>query len=202
MDARFLGRIPFSEALQQEDEAFAAVLAKTSPGIILGFETDPVITLGRRASSGQDLLCDASELERLGFHVHHVDRGGQATIHNPGQLVIFPIWPVRAIGVRAWVESLAHITQLCLSEWNIESQWREKSPGLYTARGKIMACGVRVRRGISTHGLALNVNNQLTDFAMIRACGVHNAPVDRIARGANLASVFAQWTNKFRLAHC
>lgn len=201
MNAKFLGRVALADALLQQSEIHKNTVADSREGMLLGFEAEPVITLGLRAGS-EDVLSTSSDLERLGFTIHRVDRGGQATLHHPGQLVIFPVWTVRGIGVQNWVKSLAEITAQTLREWNIESHWDSENPGLYTREGKIMACGVRIRQGVSTHGIALNVSNRLEDFALIRACGRKNAKIDRMGEGINLASVFAVWSEKFHQAHC
>jgi len=178
-------------------DILATVHAAASPGVVLGFEALRVVTLGVRAA-GADLVVSRSALESRGFAVVDVDRGGQATLHNPGQLVIFPVWEMRAIGARAWVEGLAEITRQCLLEFGVEAHWKDAYPGLHTSRGKIMACGVRLKRGVSTHGIALNVSNDLNEFSLIRACGVQNAPIDKLGDGRNLREVFDVWCNKFR----
>jgi lipoyl(octanoyl) transferase len=200
MTSRFLGRIPFTQALAFEQDAFTTVLSAGLSGVILGFESDPVITRGVRASDA-DLILNRDAITARGFEICTVDRGGQATIHNPGQLVIFPIVNIRAVGARAWVESLAQVSRECLATFGIQSEWRESDPGLYTAKGKIMACGVRIRRGISTHGVSINVHNVLADFALIRACGVTNAPLDRMGEPFELQEVFNVWCAKFHEAH-
>jgi lipoyl(octanoyl) transferase len=200
MTAKYLGRIPYSQALLRQNDARQTILASDFKGVILGFESEPVITYGARAADC-DFKFPRAELESRGFELLEVDRGGQATIHNPGQLVIFPVWAMRSIGARRWVESLAEITRLTLAQWNITSQWRDDQPGLHTAHGKIMACGVRIRQGISTHGVALNVHNNLADFALIRSCGISSAPLDRMGDGVDLPSIFAAWVDNFRSAH-
>jgi lipoyl(octanoyl) transferase len=198
MDSRFLGLIPYSSALASQADVLATVHAAALPGVILGFEALPVVTLGIRAL-GTDLLISRAELLARGFSVVAVDRGGQATLHNPGQLVIFPVCNMRAIGARSWVEGLAEVTRQCLLVFGIESHWQVRQPGLHTARGKIMACGVRLKRGVSTHGIAINVSNELADFSLIRACGIQNAPIDKMGDGLNPREVFDVWCNKFRV---
>lgn len=199
MHVEFLGRVEFTRALREQEKALARITSGRSDHFIFGFEAEPVITLGLRAEVDADLLFSHAELQRRGFSVAHVDRGGQVTLHNPGQLVIFPIYPMREIGARAWVKGLAHVTQECLREWNIESHWQERQPGLYTERGKIMACGVRIRNGLSTHGVAINVSNLLTDFSLIRACGLRDAALDRMGEGVETRQVFVSWVEKFKI---
>jgi len=193
--AQYLNKIPFGEALRLEQEAFARVLAG-GQNEVLAFETDPVITLGVRGSA-EDLRWSPEEIERRGFRVHHLERGGQATLHNPGQLVIFPIVNIRHIGARVWVQMLMDVTQWTLHDWGKEARCRQGRPGLFTNIGKIMAVGIRVHQGVSTHGVSINVSNDLADFAGIRPCGVAGAPVDRIGTSVSLEAVFSDWLRNF-----
>ena len=196
MKSQFLGRVEFGEALRVQAEWHREILTATETGCVLGFECEPVITLGVRATA-IDLVSSRAELAADGYAVMNVDRGGQATLHHPGQLVIFPLFSVRELGVRTWVEGLAEVSRQTLREWKIDAHWDEAFPGLYTARGKIMACGVRIRQGISTHGVAINVNNNLAEFSRIRACGASAARMDRIGDEAQPRAVFASWVDKF-----
>lgn len=194
MSFEFLGRAKYQTVLHRQQQW------DSTSGSILGFEPEPVVTLGVRARGDQDLPFGSDKLKELGYSVLPVDRGGQATLHNPGQLVIFPVWPIREFGVRRWVEGLAEITRDCLANWGIVSEWDHARPGLYTSQGKIMACGVRIRRGMSTHGVAINVRNELADFALIRACGHSQMPMDKMAAHVpdiQLREVFSRWMEEF-----
>lgn len=196
MTSEFLGRIPFAQALREEEAAFQLVKSGASAGVLLGFECEPVITLGVRASAA-DFLGSEDAVAARGFSIAKVSRGGQATLHNPGQLVIFPVCPINTIGARCWVQGLGMVTRAYLIERGLPCEWDEENPGLYTSGGKIMACGVRIRQGISTHGIAINVSNNLADFDLIRACGKERAPLDRMGLGFEPRSVFAGWVEKF-----
>lgn len=196
MDSRFLGWVSFAAALEIQENLWREARVSRA-GCLLGFESEPVITLGVRGESATDVVGDYQDLQRRGFAIHTLDRGGQATIHNPGQLVIFPVCDVREIGVRRWIDHLAEVSVRTLRAFGVESHWNPDCPGLYTERGKIMSCGVRVRHGISTHGIAINVSNQLEDFSLIRACGVSGARVDRMGEGLCLSEIFARWVTEF-----
>jgi lipoate-protein ligase B len=187
MRINYLGKVSFSEALAVQSRAVSE-----PGGEILGFETsEPVVTLGVRARPDRDII-------GAGFAIQAVDRGGQATLHNPGQLVIFPVIQVRAFGARRWIEMLAAVSKDCIREWGIEAVWDETRPGLYTERGKLMSLGVRISRGISTHGLAINVCNNLDDFRAIRVCGAASAAMDRMGEGVRPEHVFPVWVQKFQ----
>ncbi len=127
----------------------------------------------------------------------NVDRGGQATIHNPGQLVIFPVINIKDLGTRAWVNFLLKVTRLTLAEFDFHSVCVDGAPGLYSAKGKVASIGVRIRQGISTHGVAVNIYNELSDFGLIRACGVDGAQVDQLGGDHKVEGVFGKWMQIF-----
>jgi lipoate-protein ligase B len=197
VSAEFLGKLKFTEALQAQERAWQAVHSG-GPGHILGFESQPVVTLGVRGQADLDLTVSEEEIAKRGYALLPVDRGGQATLHGPGQLVIFPVVNVRQIGARRWANHLAEVTRDVLGHWGIDSRWDECRPGLYTSRGKIVSMGLRLRQGISTHGIAINVSNDLADFQLIRPCGQSAAPMDRFSRPVPLGEVFALWLERFK----
>ncbi len=194
MKFEYRGRCPISTALATENQILTA-----QDNAVLGFEFDPVITLGRRAHRDRDVHQNA------GVPVVQVHRGGQATLHNPGQLVIFPIVALAALGlsVRDFVESLTAITAATLSDLGIHTTIHDHAPGLYTEFGKIAFLGLRIRAGYATHGLAINVSNDLTAFASIRSCGIAGAAIDSVqSRGVDvgLEEVFSLWQSRAKTA--
>lgn len=167
-----------------------------------GFEFQPTITLGRRAILESDVLEGAEQLRERAFSVYHVDRGGEATLHNPGQLVIYPIVDLRALNfaVRQFIEYLELTTVQWLAAYGVEAGVKKGCPGVYTSRGKIGFVGVRIRRGVSTHGISINVKNNLQDFQMIRSCGVLRPSLDRLADwniDAENKLLFLHWSELF-----
>jgi lipoate-protein ligase B len=191
----FLGLVSLREVVRRQ-EYHLHYVSQNSDGVILGFECEPVITLGVRGSEN-DLEASPEALEARGFAVERVDRGGQATVHNPGQLVIFPIVAVHDFGARNWVNFLLRVTRLTLHSLGCESECREGQPGLYTNKGKVASIGVRFRQGISTHGVAINIHNELSDFGLIRACGIRRAPVDQLGGSFRVEEVFSRWLEIF-----
>lgn len=169
---------------------------------IHGFEFQKVITLGRRASLEQDLQVEAEFLLHHGFSIRHVDRGGEATLHNPGQLVIYPIVNLRTLGltVREFVAALQNTTVDLLKAYGVSAGLIEGCPGVYTSKGKIGFVGVRIQRSVTTHGLSLNVANNLDDFQMIRSCGVLRPKLDKLrewAVDATNKELHAKWSELF-----
>ncbi|MEJ2478944.1 MAG: lipoyl(octanoyl) transferase LipB, partial [Acidihalobacter sp.] len=129
-------------------------------------EHPPVFTLGQ-AGRSEHLLAPGS------IPVVHIDRGGQVTYHGPGQLVVYTLLDLRRrrLGVRALVEALEQGVVDMLADYGVAAQPRRDAPGVYVDGRKIAALGLRVRRGCSYHGLALNVDMDLEPFQRINPCG-------------------------------
>lgn len=129
-------------------------------------EHEPVFTLGQ-AGKREHVLMPGD------IPVLHVDRGGQVTYHGPGQLVIYPLLDIRrlGVGVRDYVCRIEQAIIDTLAEWDIAAGRRAGAPGVYVGDAKIAALGIRVRRGRSFHGLACNVDMDLSPFARINPCG-------------------------------
>ena len=192
-----LGRLHYQSALNQQAKWIDD--SKDRSGVeIFYFESEPVITLGVRATRERDVLQNSN------VEILPVDRGGEATYHGPGQLVIFPAvhLPEWNLSVREWVALLLDTTVQLLKENDIPSEWSESKPGVFTPNGKIASVGLKVRGGWSRHGLALNVRGDLEAFSLIRACGVAKASIDQMSRWPNattdLATIGSQWEKIFR----
>ncbi|MDR7568806.1 MAG: lipoyl(octanoyl) transferase LipB, partial [Armatimonadota bacterium] len=135
------------------------------PDVLLLLEHPPVITCGR-ATKPEHLPISRETLERMGFRVFDIERGGSVTYHGPGQLVGYPIMDLRAYGenvvgyVRMLEESLIRV----LRAYRIEATRRPGFPGVWVGKEKIAAVGVAVKRRVTLHGFALNVNTDLDGF--------------------------------------
>lgn len=146
---------------------------------LIGLEHEPVITLGKRShvydEKNKDLQLSEAERRRRGIDLIEVDRGGHATLHSPGQLVIYPILNLRAAGVsvKDYVCWLQKKSLRFLNSLGIQA-FCEGEPGIFTEQGKIGFIGIRVDRGVTRHGISLNINNDLTLFESIRSCGSGN----------------------------
>lgn len=200
MIIQYSGLIAYQKGLDQQQQSFDLVKANGRP-ILIGCEHYPVITLGRRANALSEFVSSASELKDRGLEVFETDRGGQATLHSPGQLVIYPIVPLRdyEISVRDFVRCLETTTMKWLELHRIEACLTDEA-GVYTKSGKIAFVGIRVESGISRHGISINVHNNLELFGAIRSCGVSGRPLDSLEqRGVyvELKEAFDQWTSVF-----
>lgn len=184
---QWLGLCAYEHALALQDAAWAA-RREGGPDVCLALEHPPTITLGRRATE-HDVVASEAELGLRGVARHAIERGGQATYHAPGQLVIYPIVHLgdRGLGVRTFVWCLEEIMLAICGVIGVHATRDVRGHGIWTARGKLGAVGIRVRDGISTHGLALNVDLDLAGYELIAPCGVRGLPVTSLhAEGANV----------------
>lgn len=176
--------ISYDDGESRQQESWQRVQAGGNAEV-LGFQFHTVITLGNRAQKALDV--DLSQMQSLGLsdtHLRTSSRGGEATLHSPGQLVIYPIFPIRRweLGVRPFVELFLSAVQTVLQKrYGISAEQVQGKPGLFTSRGKIASIGIRVDRGVTLHGLALNVSNDLNLFKSIRVCGVQGQKMDEVS---------------------
>ena len=136
-------------------------------------EHPPTITLGRRGTQ-DDILASTSELRTRGVAVHRTDRGGQATFHGPGQLVVYPVVSLDQLGlsVRSFVAALAQSAVQVAADLGVSVLYNECTPGVWTEDGrKLASVGLRTVRGVTTHGLAMNITADLEGFSLIVPCG-------------------------------
>ncbi len=157
-------------------QAFTASRVADTPDEIWFVEHPPVFTLGMNASR-EHLLAPGD------IPVVAVDRGGQVTYHGPGQLVVYPLVDLRrlGLGVRPLVEALENAVIDYAAECGIRARGSRAAPGVYVGEAKLASVGLRVRRGASYHGLALNVSLDLEPFARINPCGYRGLAVTRLA---------------------
>jgi lipoyl(octanoyl) transferase len=174
-----LGLISYRQAWEVQEEMHAQVLAGGEE-VLLVLEHTPVITFGRRVADAQrNLLASAEVLARVGVEVVESDRGGDITYHGPGQLVAYPI--VRLIdhrlSVGAYVRRLEDVVIATLGEFGIEGFKDDSAIGVWVnvpgaEAAKICALGVRIKRGVTLHGIALNLATDLSHFGLINPCGL------------------------------
>jgi lipoate-protein ligase B len=141
--------------------------------MILILEHPPVFTLGRRGGT-ENLLVSEVFLEQSGIAVTQVERGGNITYHGPGQLVVYPIVDLEAAGISVveFVEALEQVMLRIVDVWGIKAERNSVNRGIWVGDKKMGSIGIALRKGISFHGLALNVNLDLTPFSWIQPCGL------------------------------
>ena len=176
------GLVPYAAAYDLQQSVAADVRAGAGPTLIL-LEHPPTYTLGARGDPAH-ILTSEQRLQALGAEVVRTDRGGDVTFHGPGQIVGYPILDLRALhlGVADYVRGLEATTIAALSRFGIVGRISAGFPGVWISDAKIAAIGVRVSRGITTHGFALNVNTDLAWFDHIVPCGLPDAKVTSMQR--------------------
>src|SRR5688500_7816698 len=196
-----LGTLRYREAWALQERVHEEVLAGAEERVLF-VEHPPVITFGRRPGIEENVVAPPDELTRRGVEVVPSDRGGNVTFHGPGQLVAYPIVRLNdhGLSVGAYVRALESAVISALSTFRVAAQrdrcavgvWAPDPPGSSTL-AKVCAIGVRVRRGVTLHGLALNVTTDLSYFDLIVPCGLVGRPVTSLARllGANTPPVAA-----------
>jgi lipoyl(octanoyl) transferase len=191
--ARWLGRVDYREAHALQRRLVAARAADELDDQLLLLEHPAVLTLGRNSDPGHILASDA-ELARRGIAVERVERGGEVTYHGPGQLVAYPILKLhdRGLLLRPFVRALEAALIATCAGFGVAAARRDGHPGCWCDPDgpqprKIGALGLRVERGVSYHGIALNVDVDLDDFTLIDACGMPGVESTSIAReGGNV----------------
>jgi lipoate-protein ligase B len=163
-----LGLAPYEPVQDLQGRLREAVIAGAIPGVLLLLEHEPVITLGSRAGE-QDLR--SSPVDAAPVAVVRSERGGQATLHAPGQLVSYPIVTVAGHDLRAYVDSLEETLLVLLADLGVVARRREGKPGLYVGEDKIASVGLRCRRWVASHGISLNVSVDVSLFDRIVSCG-------------------------------
>lgn len=181
-----LGRMSYRDAWAAQEAAHAEVLAGGPERTFL-VEHPPVVTFGRRPGGEQHLRVTMEELAGRGVEWVESDRGGDVTYHAPGQLVVYPIVRLADHGftVSGYVHWLERMVIDTLGGFGLPVHADPSAVGVWTDReppAKVCAIGVRIRRGITLHGLALNVTTDLAGFELIVPCGLHGRPVTSLAR--------------------
>lgn len=188
------GRVAYRDMLTCQERLFDEAVARKKENepvekeYLILVEHYPVFTLGRHGKEG-NLLVSESILNSKGIELVHIGRGGDITYHGPGQLVVYPIIDIQAhsMGVKQYIYNLEEVVIRVLNEYGIKGERVEHATGVWIGKGtekerKICAIGVKCRRFVTMHGLALNVNTDLTYFSAINPCGFVDKGVTSIAK--------------------
>jgi lipoate-protein ligase B len=164
-----MGCIAYTEGVALQEELRARRQADEIPDTLLLLEHPPVYTRGRRTLPA-DLPMGDECYELQGIEVHDVDRGGRVTYHGPGQIVGYPIMQIG--DVPEYVHTMERAVIQALADEGVDAQVREGLTGIWVDDRKIGSIGVHVQRGVTTHGFAVNVDNDLQPFEWIVPCGI------------------------------
>lgn len=170
-----LGHRDYKEAWDLQKVIYEKRVAAQIPNTLILVEHNPVVTMGR---SGHDssLLFPVDSLKGRGVAFYDIERGGDATYHGPGQLVGYPVFNVRdgLAGIKPFINKIEEAIIATLADFHIAAYRKEKMVGVWTGECKICSIGIAVKRWVSFHGFALNVNTDLGYFDLIVPCGLKN----------------------------
>jgi lipoyl(octanoyl) transferase len=178
------GQVPYEDARLAQKRLEAARQAGEVPDLLLLLEHPPVYTKGRR-STPDELPMGEDWYRMQGIDVCETDRGGRVTYHGPGQLVGYPIVSLKPYGddVHEYIRRMERLIVAALADWEVEAEIVEGLTGVWTPqRRKVASIGVHVNRGVTTHGFAINVNNDLQPFEWIVPCGIEACRMTSLAR--------------------
>ncbi len=184
LEVRHLGVVPYADAVRLQEELVRRRRAGEIPDQLLLLEHPHVITLGASADES-NILVDEEQRRLLGIELHESGRGGDVTYHGPGQLVGYPILDLKPDrkDLHRYIRDLEEVLIRTLADFDILAGRKPGLTGVWVGDVKIAAIGVRVSSGwITSHGFALNVNNDLDYFGAIVPCGIREYGVTSMAR--------------------
>lgn len=178
-----LGKVPYRKALEIQLKLLEMRTNGEIGDTLLLLEHPPTFTIGRRGNMG-NLLAAKNYLSKAGIHFEVISRGGDITYHGPGQLVGYPIMDLNSMGrdVHKYLRNLEETIILSLADFGIRGRRIKGITGVWAKWHKIASIGVGVKRWVTYHGFALNVNTDLSYFDMIVPCGIENVKMTSIQR--------------------
>lgn len=181
LESVWLGRVPYAEALELQARMHEARARDEVPDTLIQLEHESVFTIGRRGSRAE-VLWDDETLRQRGVTVYDADRGGQVTYHGPGQLVGYPIVSLgRGADLVRYLRNLEEALIRALASFGVAAGRVDGHAGVWVGDSKIAAVGVRVTKGVTKHGYALNVAPDLAFFSGIIPCGITSRGVTSMA---------------------
>ena len=174
-----LGRLSYASGLEVQERAQVARQAGEIPDLLLLLEHDPVYTKGKRTQPSE-LPMGEDWYRAQGIEVAETNRGGRVTYHGPGQLVGYPIFAIT--DVIEYVRTMERALIRALADEGVEAEVREGLTGVWVDERKIGSIGVHVSRGVTTHGFAINVDNDLQPFEWIVPCGIDHVRMTSLYR--------------------
>jgi lipoate-protein ligase B len=165
-------RISYTKALSLQLDLHARCVSGELPGVLLLLEHDPVITMGVKTADG-NVLASPEVLDREGVELVRTDRGGDVTYHGPGQLVGYPIFRLREmwLDLRTYLDTLQQSIIDAIADFGLAGR-RHGLAGVWVGDRKVCSIGIAVRKWVTYHGFALNVDPNMRHFAFINPCGL------------------------------
>ena len=195
------GLLGYKQAFQRQLSLVGERIKGSVPDRLVLVEHPPVVTLGRSGSQ-KDLCITEAALRQRGVEYYAVDRGGQATFHGPGQLVVYPIIKLAEEDVHGYLQTLLEVVAAVLRTYGLKPAFKQGRPGVWVDSGKIASVGIAVKRWVTYHGVALNVNTDLDGFTFIVPCGNSGERITSLrallGQSIDLAEVKRSFIKEFR----
>ena len=192
LNIRDCGLAPYGEMLNLQKKLVAERQEKRTVNTVLLVEHPAVITMGAR-NDLNELRVDRDRLSADGIEIVSIRRGGGSTAHNPGQVVLYPILDLRSLGIdiREYIRQLEEIGIALLGQLDVKARRREKLVGLWSGEKKIGSIGVHVKKWVTYHGMAINIQNDLSIFDKIVPCGLCDVDITSVLKetGKNCSMV-------------
>ncbi|WP_299982857.1 lipoyl(octanoyl) transferase LipB [Desulfobacula sp.] len=185
-----LGLLEYGKALDIQIQTLHSKINKSvKEDWIFFVEHPPVFTLGKRGGE-ENLVVSRDFLTAKNVGIVQTDRGGNITYHGPGQAVMYPIVDLgkNKIGVKDFVHGLEEIMKLTAMDFNIDADRNQRNHGIWVRNSKIGSVGISIKKGISFHGLAMNINPDLEPFSWINPCGLTNVSMTSIEKEIKLSA--------------
>jgi len=175
------GLLEYQTAFEKQQQLVKAHHQGDGEDTLVFVEHPPIVTLGRRAGD-DDLRGSLSDFGSAKVDLQRINRGGLATAHEPGQLVIYPVVRLKRQDLRWYADTLLKTVIAVLAEYGLQGALKSGEPGVWVNGRKICSFGIAVKKWISSHGLGFNVNNDLKTFDLIVPCGRPAETVTSVAR--------------------
>lgn len=167
-----LGRKDYKEVWDKQKELHQKRVNGEIPDTLILVEHNPVVTVGKSGKT-ENIKIPIPLLKEKGIDFYHIERGGDVTFHGPGQLVGYPIFNIKQglVGIKPFIEMIEDAIIGVLADFDIKAEKKKGLIGVWTKSGKICSIGIAVKRWVSFHGFALNINTDLRYFDLINPCG-------------------------------
>lgn len=175
------GLIDYSLAFDRQAELVQSHLDGQGGDTLIFVEHPTTVTLGRRATQADLHLPEDAYLEQ-GIMLQKINRGGLATAHEPGQLVVYPVIELKKKDLRWFADQFLKVVVNLLADYDVEGYLKDGEPGVWVEGRKICSFGIALKKWVSSHGIALNLNNSLETFDMIVPCGRPDEVVTSLSR--------------------
>ena len=195
------GLVPYQEALLRQQELQQLRIADKIPDTLIIVQHPSVVTLGLRGGAS-DLRLDEETIVQSGVDLHHINRGGFATAHEPGQMVAYPIVRLKKNDLRWYAQTFLQSLAATLADYGLIAEFKEGEPGLWVNGCKIASFGIAVKKWVSSHGIALNIANNLSTFAMIVPCGKPGEAITSMQQELNQPVDLADVVDRFVRHFC